>query len=127
MYFEILGPVDAIETVAVGRSIRDLRRLRRRYGGRHWRKLKGVATEVPGLKYAICIENDGAEDLEVLKVYRVLPDKAAAAEGHVRVIDESGEDYLYPEGFFVLIDLPAKATRMVSTAGRRSSVRARRT
>ena len=39
--------------------------------------------------FAICIENRGAEDLETRKVYRVLPDKAAAATGYVRVIDES--------------------------------------
>jgi hypothetical protein len=42
--------------------------------------------------FAFCIENRGAEDLEIRKVYRILQDKAAAATGYVRVIDESGED-----------------------------------
>jgi hypothetical protein len=44
--------------------------------------------------------------LELHKIYRVLPDEDAAADGDVRVIDESGEDYLYPADYFVLIDLP---------------------
>ncbi len=44
MYFEIIGPIADIETIAAGRSIRDLRRLRKRYGRGRWRKMKGVAT-----------------------------------------------------------------------------------
>ncbi len=43
MYFEIIGPITDIETIAVGRSIRALSRLRKRYGRGRWRKLKGVA------------------------------------------------------------------------------------
>jgi len=43
MYFEIVGPIDDVETIAVGRSIRELSRLRRRYGPARWRKLKGIA------------------------------------------------------------------------------------
>jgi hypothetical protein len=44
MYFEIVGPITEVETIAVGRSIRQVARLRRRYGRGRWRKLKGVAT-----------------------------------------------------------------------------------
>ena len=44
MYFEIIGSITDIETIAVGSAIRDLPRLRRRYGHGRWRKLKGVAT-----------------------------------------------------------------------------------
>ncbi|HEV8573611.1 MAG TPA: hypothetical protein VGR43_02780 [Dehalococcoidia bacterium] len=44
MYFEIVGPIADVETIAVGRSIRELSRLRRRYGRGRWRKVKGVAT-----------------------------------------------------------------------------------
>lgn len=44
MYFEIVGPITDIATIAVGSSIRDLRRLQKRYGRARWRKLKGVAT-----------------------------------------------------------------------------------
>jgi hypothetical protein len=75
--------------------------------------------------FAICIENRGAEDLEVRKVYRVLHDKNAVAAGHVRVIDESGEDYLYPADYFVFVELPQEAKRAWtptrSPAMRRSS------
>jgi len=44
MYFEIVGPITDMETIAVGRSIRQLSRLRRQHGGARWRKLKGIAT-----------------------------------------------------------------------------------
>ncbi len=44
MDFEILGAIREIESIAAGRSVRQLRRLRRRYGGAHWRKRKGIAT-----------------------------------------------------------------------------------
>jgi hypothetical protein len=76
--------------------------------------------------FALCIENRGAQDLDVRKVYRVVHDKAAAATGYVRVIDESGEDYLYPADYFVSVELPARAkralaTQVTSTNRRRSS------
>ena len=45
--------------------------------------------------FVICVKNRAAEDLELRKVYRVLRDHAAAADGYLRLIDESGEDYLY--------------------------------
>jgi hypothetical protein len=44
--------------------------------------------------------------LELHKIYRVLPDKDAKRDGDLRIIDESGEDYLYPADYFVLVDLP---------------------
>ncbi len=44
MYFEIIGEVEGVEAIAIGRSIRDLARLRKRYGTARWRKLKGIAT-----------------------------------------------------------------------------------
>mgnify|MGYP005855653507 CR=1 FL=1 len=44
MYFEVIGMIGSIETIAVGRAIRDLARLQKRYGGGRWRKLKGIAT-----------------------------------------------------------------------------------
>lgn len=67
-------------------------------------------------QFAICIRNRGyAAALEVRKVYRVLPDAIAAAKGLIRVVDESGDDYLYPVRFFVPIDVPKDATRAFST------------
>jgi len=53
----------------------------------------------------ICVANEGAEDLQILKVYRRLPDEAAESRGFVRVIDDSGEDYLYPQSLFQVLRL----------------------
>lgn len=65
---------------------------------------------------AICVRNEGAEDLEIRKVYRVLPDARATKDGLIRVIDESGEDYLYPADYFVPVELPREAERALSPA-----------
>lgn len=68
-------------------------------------------------QFAICINNEGCPaSLELWKVYRVLPDEKAAAHQLIRVIDESGEDYLYSAGSFVLIDLPEPAERAMLAA-----------
>ena len=57
-----------------------------------------------------CDRNDDAEDLDLLrKLYEVLPDRKASQDGYLRVIDESGKDYLYPDTYFVAITLPAAA------------------
>jgi hypothetical protein len=59
-------------------------------------------------RYVICIDNSGyPASLEMHKVYRVLPDEDAAADGDLRVIDENGEDYLFSRDRFVPIDVPA--------------------
>ncbi len=60
-------------------------------------------------RFAICIENKDCEDLEKGKVYQLLPDEDAEQEGYLRIVDESTEDYLYPESYFVPLDLPRKA------------------
>jgi hypothetical protein len=58
-------------------------------------------------RFAICITNtDYPAALEVRKIYQVLPDTDAAQHEYLRVIDESGEDYLYPAAYFMPIDLP---------------------
>jgi len=59
--------------------------------------------------FVLCIENKDCDDLEKRKVYQVLPDDKAADEGYLRIVDESGEDYLYPESYFISVDLPRKA------------------
>ena len=62
-------------------------------------------------RYAVCIENKGHEaSLERNKLYVLLPDRRAEADGLVRVIDEDGEDYLYPAAWFVAVEVP-KAVR----------------
>lgn len=58
-------------------------------------------------KFVVCIDNDNyPSSLELHKIYRILPDADAAADGDVRIIDESGEDYLYPSSYFVPIQVP---------------------
>ncbi|HVR41505.1 MAG TPA: hypothetical protein VMU84_20590 [Thermoanaerobaculia bacterium] len=58
--------------------------------------------------FAICVHNgEYAGTLELRKVYELLEDAAAAARDYVRVIDESGEDYLYPRSWFVPVSVPA--------------------
>jgi len=57
--------------------------------------------------FAVCVNNkDYPASLELHKIYRVLRDDDAAADGDLRVVDESGEDYLYPAEYFVLVELP---------------------
>ena len=68
-----------------------------------------MAKEIKKKSFALCIENKECEDLEKRKIYTVLPDSKAAKEGYIRVIDESGEDYLYPESYFILVKLSQKA------------------
>jgi len=64
--------------------------------------------------YVLCIDNRDSEDLEKRKIYQVLPDDDAKQEGYLRIIDESGEDYLYPESYFVSIQLPSEAQKALS-------------
>jgi len=58
------------------------------------------------VEFAIWVANEGYDDLEVWKVYQVLPDAKATGVGCIRVIDESGEDYLYPADRFEAVDFP---------------------
>jgi hypothetical protein len=69
------------------------------------------------IQYVFCIRNEACEDLELRKLYRVLPDKRAERDGFLRVVDESGEDYLYPESYFTVIRLPRKAQEAVAACG----------
>ena len=59
--------------------------------------------------FMLCIENKDCEDLERRKIYQVLLDSEVSKEGYVRVIDESGEDYLYPESYFISVQLTKEA------------------
>lgn len=71
-------------------------------------------------QFAICIDNsEYPASLELHKTYRVLPDRDAQADGDLRVIDESGEDYLFPADYFVLIDVSDETARiLVDSYGR---------
>jgi hypothetical protein len=65
-------------------------------------------------QFALCIRNEGCDDLQLRKAYQVLPDASATKEGYVRVIDESGEDYLYPADFFLTVALPASVAERLA-------------
>jgi hypothetical protein len=68
-------------------------------------------------RFAICINHGGyPESLAVLKLYQVLPDPEAAQHRQLRVIDESGEDYLYFEDLFILVDFPASVEMALAQA-----------
>jgi hypothetical protein len=69
-------------------------------------------------QYAVCVKNDDyPAALELRKLYAIIPDKHAAKAGLIRIVDESGEDYLYPAEYFMVIKLPRpiqKAVRLAS-------------
>ena len=70
----------------------------------------------PDRRFVVCVKNEGCEDLEVRKIYRVLPDEAAGEDDYLRVIDESGEDYLYPAAYFFPVELPEAAEEALLSA-----------
>jgi hypothetical protein len=68
-------------------------------------------------RFVVCIANDGHEaSLERNKIYEVVVDEEAAADGDIRIVDESGEDYLYPAAWFVSIDIPQTVRDSVTRA-----------
>jgi hypothetical protein len=63
-------------------------------------------------RFAVCLNNEGfSASLERFKIYRVLPDERAAKHGLLRIVDESGEDYLYPADRFAPIEPPEAVER----------------
>ena len=66
-------------------------------------------------RFAICVDNsEYPASLELHKIYRVLPDKDAQVDGDMRVIDESGEDYLFPADYFIPVELPQTIVRALN-------------
>ena len=75
-------------------------------------------TDTPQKVFAVCVRNDGyAASLEIRKIYEVLSDPEAAVHKLLRIVDESGEDYLYPESFFAPIELPDSLQEALRLAG----------
>ena len=67
--------------------------------------------------FVVCLKNEGyAASLELRKIYEIIPDERAADHQMIRVVDESGEDYLYPSDFFIPIDLPEPIEQALSLA-----------
>ena len=76
-----------------------------------------MSEQETGPRFLICVSNEGyPASLEVRKVYQAMPDATASMRRFVRVVDESGEDYLYPEDLFVPIELPRAAERVFAPA-----------
>jgi len=73
--------------------------------------------ERPEASYAVCVDNsEYPASLELRKIYQRLPDLRAEQDGLVRIIDESGEDYLYPSRFFVPISVPEEVEKVFAGA-----------
>ncbi len=73
-----------------------------------------VNTAVKGAHFAVCVRNDSyPASLELRKLYPVLEDAFGAEHGMIRVIDESGEGYLFPESYFVRVELPRTVERVL--------------
>ena len=71
----------------------------------------------PRRRLMVCPRNDGYEvSIEPRKIYPALPDADAARHGQVRIIDESGEDYLFPAKYFAPVELPRAVRRAVLAA-----------
>ncbi len=66
--------------------------------------------------FAVCVANDGCDDLQIWKLYRLLPDAEAAREGYLRVMDDSHEDYLYPASRFVKVEFPSAVEKKLLNA-----------
>jgi hypothetical protein len=70
-------------------------------------------------RFAVCVRNDGYEaSLERNKIYAILPDEEAERDGDLRVVDESGEDYLFSADRFVAIEVPAAVKASLLKAAR---------
>src|SRR5438128_9552484 len=84
--------------------------------------MTAMFTSKKDIQFAVCLSSKGYDDLEVWRIYQVVPDLKAAGVGSIRVIDESGEDYLYPADRFVDVDFPkdvrARLPRWQPTSGR---------
>jgi hypothetical protein len=71
----------------------------------------------PEKNFAVCVNNKGyPASLELRKLYQVIPDEQAAKHGQIRIVDESGENYLYPEQYFAPVQLPQDTQRAVLRA-----------
>lgn len=72
--------------------------------------------EKPATKFAVCVQSNDADLLTPRMIYQVLPDESAAKSNYIRVIDNEGEDYLYPAEYFMFLELPQEIERALSRA-----------
>ena len=70
-------------------------------------------------RFVVCVSNEGyADDLEIRKLYRLLPDPIARVRGRIRVVDETGEDYLFPARLLLPVPLPARVKIALASKSR---------
>jgi hypothetical protein len=67
-------------------------------------------------QFVICIQSDDADLLTPRMIYQVLPDESAAKSNYIRVIDNEGEDYLYPAEYFIFVDFPQEVEQALLRA-----------
>jgi hypothetical protein len=67
-------------------------------------------------RFVVCISSDDPDLLTPRRTYQVLPDESAAKSNYIRVIDNEGEDYLYPADYFIALELPRKVERALLQA-----------
>jgi hypothetical protein len=111
--FEIVGEIDQTETTASVRGVRIRSLLQKMHGrGRCQAQGPGPTMKRSTTKSVLCLDNAGNEaSLIVGKVYRALPDLRAGKDTPIRVVDESGEDYLFARGQFAFVDFPQAVRR----------------
>ncbi len=68
------------------------------------------------LQFAICIKTDDTDLLTPRRIYQILPDESAAKSHYIRVLDNEGEDYLYPSSYFIFMDFPREVEQALLQA-----------
>ena len=80
-------------------------------------KARAIKGRITTTRFVICIDNGGyVDDLKIKTVYQLLPDESAAKSNYIRIVDETGEDYLYPANLFAPIELPRKLEKVLLAA-----------
>ena len=121
MKFEVIGEIRDVELIARGTNVKIRAYLRKACGRGSRRKLKGIA--------AVQLANGSRRIVELHwyeahrigrkaslipgKIYRLIPDARAAKDDFVRIVDESGEDYLCHKSHFVFVDFPASVKKQI--------------
>jgi hypothetical protein len=67
-------------------------------------------------QFAICIETEDPDLLTPRKIYEVLPDESAAKSNYIRIVDNEGEDYLYPASYFIFVEFTPEISRALQQA-----------
>jgi hypothetical protein len=109
MPFEIVGGIAQVDARRISIGMMRTASAGRRSTASGMSTRKRNSRRRPAPRFVVCIENAGyPASLELHKIYRIKADADAARDGDVRIVDESGEDYLYPAEWFVAVELPRR-------------------